>query len=345
MMGSLLGHVVRPLTDVVSLRRNHEGLPAHRRQFGRRDHYRKLAVQLAVPEAVREHPYVAAAGILEASVRDEELGFATRFEIFPARHRVTGRHTDPSRSTPAVPAYSSPLRIQPDTVMDVPQLVNACCGAVGLGNSTYPISRTFVVSGQVQRLACSAAGHLHATDDYVHEPARAVRRVVRQCDQARDCQDHSNDQHRAAHVFKIPTGWHLANPTRQAPARLVVEHRGNARPVVCRGKSCPCSQATRPSGLSKPKSNARSCRAMHVCAVPTSESTANSNGRRKPLNNSRSRLAARCGLRPMKSQASVRPPTNPCWRSSIKSSPVDLGNPTIGPHALDTSAVKCRGPA
>lgn len=85
----------------------------------------------------------------------------------------------------------------------------------------------------------------------------------------------------------------------------------------CRGTSCVL--CTRGRSRKRRKSNARLCRAMHICAAVSSEGIARSNGQLRRRKILRWRSAALCGLLLMKSQANARRQTNQCWFSSIES--------------------------
>ncbi len=112
-------------------------------------------------------------------------------------------------------------------------------------------------------------------------------------------------------------GCHLENQEALAlhPAERAVPLLAS---VSCRG-NLSCRVFTRLRGPNKLKSSARSCKAMHVCAVRISANIASSYGRPRRLSILRLQSGAQQGLRPTSFQASARHPTNQCSWSSTKS--------------------------
>jgi hypothetical protein len=101
--------------------------------------------------------------------------------------------------------------------------------------------------------------------------------------------------------------------------RLSVCHRGMtaASSVVSLGGSS-CVLCMRSASRKRRKSNARSCKAMHDCAVVNSASIARSYGRSKRLSILRLQLDAASELPPTSFQASARHLTNQCSSSSTR---------------------------
>ncbi len=85
------------------------------------------------------------------------------------------------------------------------------------------------------------------------------------------------------------------------------------------GRENSCSLCTRNAPQKRGKSNARSCRAMHVCAVLCSAGFARPSGQSRPRKNLLPGSAARCERPPTKFPANVIRQRNRCSPSSTRS--------------------------
>lgn len=117
--------LVLPHSEIVCVARGGEGLSAHDSEGLRWNDGREQQVQFrSVSFGIDEHADIAAAGRLHADVSGEKLGFRPGFEGFLRLRLPTGRHAAPRRENPAMQAYASRLRNQPDIAPLVP--MNLC---------------------------------------------------------------------------------------------------------------------------------------------------------------------------------------------------------------------------
>jgi len=153
---------------------------------------------------------------------------------------------------------------------------------------------------------------------------RGTRTLVRLSEPDRQ-RDHQHSDYRKNYPEPILVGvkpFHLPFPVDSTVSLALAGAVGSAYSGEC---TWSCSLHTRPASASKPKSNARLFRAMHICAPANSASIARSYGRRKLPSSLRLRSVVRSGQQLTSFPASARHQTNQCWSSSTQSSNVSRG--------------------